>query len=337
METNKTIKTTFLRKFLVSIFGIEKYEQVAESTVPSFIKYLFILAIIASILIVPSIIQITVKATDTFQNFVNENLPNFEIVNNEFKLESNETIIRTNKTDFQKIIQGTIILTNENDIKSKHKELLEISGNVIILSKDYLYLKSSNNKYSKYTYNYLAEYMGLPKELKKSDIIKLLSEENQNKILQKTILILIIITIIISFGTLIINVLAISLVGYLITKISNIDIEYKKVFNISSMSITLASTVYLIIMITTILTNYNFVVPNVDLLYLVLSYIYLIIALMLIRNKGIKNQQELYIKETSTKEKIEEIKEIVREKKEDKENKKDEEKQTDENVTSDNT
>ena len=103
------------------------------------------------------------------------------------------------------------------------------------------------------------------------------------------------------------------------------------------MSITLASTVYLIIMITTILTNYNFVVPNVDLLYLVLSYIYLIIALMLIRNKGIKNQQELYIKETSTKEKIEEIKEIVREKKEDKENKKDEEKQTDENVTSDNT
>ena len=73
METNKTIKTTFLRKFLVSIFGIEKYEQVAESTVPSFIKYLFILAIIASILIVPSIIQITVKATDTFQNFVNEN------------------------------------------------------------------------------------------------------------------------------------------------------------------------------------------------------------------------------------------------------------------------
>ena len=163
------------------------------------------------------------------------------------------------------------------------------------------------------------------------------TKENQNKILQKTILILIIITIIISFGTLIINVLAISLVGYLITKISNIDIEYKKVFNISSMSITLASTVYLIIMITTILTNYNFVVPNVDLLYLVLSYIYLIIALMLIRNKGIKNQQELYIKETSTKEKIEEIKEIVREKKEDKENKKDEEKQTDENVTSDNT
>ena len=118
METNKKIKTTFLRKFLVSIFGIEKYEQVAESTVPSFIKYLFILAIIASILIVPSVIQITVKATDTFQNFVNENLPNFEIVNNEFKLESNETIIRTNKTDFQKIIQGTIILTNENDIKS---------------------------------------------------------------------------------------------------------------------------------------------------------------------------------------------------------------------------
>ena len=40
MENTQKLKTTFFRKFFVSIFGIDKDVKISESTVPSLIIYI---------------------------------------------------------------------------------------------------------------------------------------------------------------------------------------------------------------------------------------------------------------------------------------------------------
>jgi len=46
MENTQKLKTTFFRKFIVSIFGIDKYDKISESTVSSFIGYIILLSVL---------------------------------------------------------------------------------------------------------------------------------------------------------------------------------------------------------------------------------------------------------------------------------------------------
>ena len=93
-----------------------------------------------------------------------------------------------------------------------------------------------------------------------------------------------------------------------------------------------------------LLTRFNFIVPNLDLLYLILTYIYLVVALLLIRKREIGNQQELIIKQKIIIKKVEEQpeenrkdKEDKKDKKSDKDDKKENENNDNDNIVKDNT
>ena len=326
MENTQKLKTTFFRKFFVSIFGIDKYDKISESTVPSFISYILLLSVLVTIILTPVITRTEVEAMDIFKKFVEHNLPNYEVIDGKFKVDSEEPIIRTNKTDYDKMFDGTIILTNYENVEKEHKELLSKKGNLFVFSKDYFIVKQ----------------VGLPDNFTKADTLKLLSEQKQNEILQKTLVFISIVILLTTVSVTIINVLAISLIAVITSKIMKVKISYSKLFNISCMSITFATMVFIILTAIMILTKFNFIVPNLDILYLILTYIYLVVALLLIRRKEIGNQQELIIKQqiVITK-KDEEPEEERTDKKQEKDNKKedksDKENTDDDNIVKDNT
>lgn len=342
MENTQKLKTTFFRKFFVSIFGIDKYDKISESTVPSFISYILLLSVLVTIILTPVITRTEVEAMDVFKKFVEHNLPNYEVIDGKFKVDSEEPIIRTNKTDYDKMFDGTIILTNYENVEKEHKELLSRKGNLFVFSKDYLIIKQPKTKIAKYKYSSIAKQVGLPENFTKADTLKLLTEQKQNEILQKTLVFISIVILLTTVSVTIINVLAISLIAIITSKIMKVKISYSKLFNISCMSITLAIMVFVVLTAIMILTKFNFIVPNLDLLYLILTYIYLVVALLLIRRKEIGNQQELIIKEqiVITK-KDEEPEEERTDKKQEKDNKKEEksdkENTDDDNIVKDNT
>ena len=162
--------------------------------------------------------------------------------------------------------------------------------------------------------------------------------------LQKTLVFISIVILLTAVTVTIINVLAISLIAIITSKIMKIQIKYSKLFNISCMSITLATIVFTIITAIMLLTRFNFIVPNLDLLYLILTYIYLVVALLLIRKREIGNQQELIIKQKIIIKKVEEQpeenrkdKEDKKDKKSDKDDKKENENNDNDNIVKDNT
>ena len=123
MENTQKLKTTFFRKFIVSIFGIDKYDKISESTVSSFIGYIILLSVLVTLILTPAITRTEVGAMEVFKNFTQSNLPDFKVVDDKFEVDSEEPIIRTNKTDFDKMFDGTIILTNYANVEKEHKDL----------------------------------------------------------------------------------------------------------------------------------------------------------------------------------------------------------------------
>ncbi|MBF0979434.1 MAG: DUF1189 family protein [Clostridiales bacterium] len=344
MENTQKLKTTFFRKFIVSIFGIDKYDKISESTISSFIGYIILLSVLVTLILTPAITRTEVGAMEVFKNFTQSNLPDFKVVDDKFEVDSEESIIRTNKTDFDKMFDGTIILTNYANVEKEHKELLDKKGNLFVFSKEYLIIKQPKTAIVKYKYSSIAKQLGLPANFTKADTLKLLTDEKQNEILQKTLVFISIVILLTAVTVTIINVLAISIIAIITSKIMKIQIKYSKLFNISCMSITLATIVFTIITATMLLTRFNFIVPNLDLLYLILTYIYLVVALLLIRKREIGNQQELIIKQKIIIKKVEEQpeenrkdKEDKKDKKSDKDDKKENENNDNDNIVKDNT
>jgi len=341
MENTQKLKTTFFRKFFVSIFGIDKYDKISESTVPSFISYILLLSVLVTIILTPVITRTEVEAMDVFKKFIEHNLPNYEVVDGKFKVDSEEPIIRTNKTDYDKMFDGTIILTNYENVEKEHKELLSRKGNLFVFSKDYLLVKQPKTKIVKYKYSSIAKHGALFRQNIKT-FPSITTEQKQNEILQKTLVFISIVILLTTVSVTIINVLAISLIAIITSKIMKVKISYSKLFNISCMSITLATMVFVVLTAIMILTKFNFIVPNLDLLYLILTYIYLVVALLLIRRKEIGNQQELIIKEQivitkKDEEPEEERTDKKQEKDKKKEDKSEKENTDDDNIVKDNT
>ena len=116
-----------------------------------------------------------------------------------------------------------------------------------------------------------------------------------------------------------IDVLLLSVVGYLVTKIVNVKFKYRSIFNMSIYALTLSILLYLIYTIVNIFTM--FTVKYFDIAYNAIAYIYMITAILTIKSDLIKQQIELQMIQKEQK-KVKEEKREKKEKKEEKENSK---------------
>lgn len=116
-----------------------------------------------------------------------------------------------------------------------------------------------------------------------------------------------------------IDVLLLSVVGYLLTKIVNVKFKYRSIFNMSIYALTLSILLYLIYTIVNIFTM--FTVKYFDIAYNAIAYIYMITAILTIKSDLIKQQIELQMIQKEQK-KVKEENREEKEKKEEKENSK---------------
>ncbi len=123
-----------------------------------------------------------------------------------------------------------------------------------------------------------------------------------------------------------IDVILLSIVGYLITKIAEIRFKYKSIFSMSIYALTLSIVLYLLYIIVNIFTTFD--IEYFEIAYNAIAYIYIITAILTIKSDLIKEQIQLQkIKEEQKKVKEEREQEKEEEQKEEKEKKKPEEKE----------
>ena len=124
----------------------------------------------------------------------------------------------------------------------------------------------------------------------------------------------------------IIDILLLTLLGFLLSKILGLRLKYKSIFNISAYSLTLSIILYLTYIVVNLFTGFNIVYFYIA--YRLIAYIYIITALLIIKSDLIKQNMEL-TKIVEVQKQVKEEKEQEEEKKENEKDKKKEEKKED--------
>ena len=98
-------------------------------------------------------------------------------------------------------------------------------------------------------------------------------------------------TFLIYFITGLINVLAISVLGIITEKAIRLPLKYSAIFSITISATTLPTILYLIYIVVNFYTK--FTMPYFQVMYLLISYIYLIAAMLMLKSNLIKRKLKI--------------------------------------------
>lgn len=127
----------FWKKIYYSIFKISKYEEMKEEGLKKAIKYLLKLILLTSAVMALVSTYETNDNINELSNYLDSNLPEITLKNNELTLDNNEAVILDNEETI-KLFGYTIIinpLLEEAELINEYSSLYE-NSNCIIFSKD---------------------------------------------------------------------------------------------------------------------------------------------------------------------------------------------------------
>ena len=320
-------KVPFFKRIKDAVINFDKYLGFCEEKLSIAIKYIIKLILIFTLVITIALtIKVVQEAKNVIARFQNE-APEFSFQNNELIIEG----------DNKKVVEGDesgyfgLIVDSQNGNLSDVQEARDYQR-VIAILKDKISIKDAEGVEASLTYEELSQDYDL-NSVNKESILQFLSGNSMIKIyaiLAAIIFVYFFIAYIIQFC---LDILLLSVVGYLLAKIIGVKFKYKSIFNMSVYAITLSIILYLIYMIVNLFTG--FTIKYFEIAYNAISYIYIITAMLMIKSDLIKQQIEVgkiveeqkKIREENKREQEEKDKkpkEDKKEKKEKKENNKEE-------------
>lgn len=321
-ENNK--KTNFFKEAFKSVKDLDKYEDFALEMPINAFKYLVkLIAIFCIVICVFYTYQIVNNMNNIYANLKNK-LPEFSYSEGILTMDSKDPIV----IDEYKEALGTIVIdTNisanetykyEQDIKNGKLGILILKDKCIILS---------NSAMGQVTYKYedLVQSYGIT-EFTKQDVVKHIESMNPISI-YASIYFVIFVYLFLAYGiSILLDVILLSLLAYIVSRISGIRLKFAPSFGIAVHGITLPVILNLIYIIVNLFTG--FTIKYFQLMYSTISYIYVIVAILMIKTDFIQRQMEL-IKLEQEREKVrEELKQKEEElKKKEEELKKEQDKQ----------
>ncbi len=315
----KQNKLDFFKRIKCAIIDFDKYIIFADEKLLTSVKYILKIIIIFSIVI-------TIALTTRVIDVVNREIQNFKENFPEFKIENNVLIIEGDNKQFIKGDTDGIIALIVDSEKDNLNDI-EISipyQRIIAILKDKIILRNSDNIEESITYENLNQNYDLS-SINKQNITNILSNSNLSKIFATFVLVSIVMLFIFYLIKVLLDILLLSIIGFLLNKIMGINFKYKSIFNMSVYALTLSVVLYLIYSVINLFTG--FIIQYFELAYNAISYIYIFTALLMIQSDMMKQQMQLtnIIKEQRKVQ--EETQEENNQDKDKKEQKKDEEEQ----------
>lgn len=313
-ETSK--KNNFFRDVLKSIKDLDKYEDYALELPKSAFKYLFKLVLLfCTIICIFYTYQIVQNMNDIYAS-LKDKLPEFSYYDGILTIQTEEPIIIE---DYKNIFGNVII-----DISGSAEEYEKNKENGILILKDKCILLNSGMGQVIYNYEEIAKAYDIT-EFTKQDIINSVESMNIISLYGSVYFIIFIYLFIVYFIKIFIDILILAGLAYLVSRISNIKLKFAPSFGIAVHGATLPVILNLIYIIVDLFTGFK--IKYFDLMYNTIAYIYIIVAILMIKTDFIQRQMEL-IKLAGEQEKVREEmkqKEEAEKEKQKEENKKPEE------------
>ena len=318
---NKELKKGFFKKVWYSIDKIEKYAELSAEGLKSALKYLAMLILVIGVIAAASTIYKTSLVVNKISQYIEQKVPNLTYSENTLKVENSEAIIDENE-EFGKII----VDTNTDDEQQINKYVSDVKDeeNAVIILKNKLILKTSGVSGSaNYNYEDLFGQMGIT-EFNKQQLVDYLTGSTMFKYYANLFLTLFIYAFAVYLINTLFYIIIISMVGFLATMILKLKIRFVAVFNMAVYSITLPTILNIIYIIVN--TFYKYAISYFDVMYVMISTIYILAAIFMLKSEFNKKQGEV--------QKIVEVeKEVKEEQKQEEENNKEDKKKSEKKET----
>ena len=283
----KEIRLSFFRRMKMSIFDFDKYHIIASEGLGRAMMYLIkLMLLFALVMSAASIIKVS-QLLDQGIEYFSSNVPNFYFENNEFVLDS-ETDVTIENHEYTDL---KIILTNSETYSED--EIRDFDGLAVAFTKKHVLLKQQNStSITTQTYEELGNTIDL-NEINKDYIVNMFSGENSYNILANIFAVIFISTFLTYFLTAILDTIALSLLGFIVSRLIRIPFKYGALYSLSISAITLPVILNAIYLIVNMFTG--FVIPYFQIMYTLIAYVYLIAALLIMRSEIIKKKVQIQI------------------------------------------
>ncbi len=319
MKSEEKVVTSysFFNTLKVSIFQFDKYYEIMQQKTRKMLLFLFEIIVLVALILTGAVILRLNNAYDYAYKFAKENLPNFTISKEGFCMEIEEPLIYKNTEYFNTVV----IFDNNTENKKYIEEANQNSAVYMIFTKNSLVFKIPGTVTTEYKFadmfkenkttntttnetvnavenatenvaeNVADNATTENKEEQKVDkeyILKMFNEETMRKTIGNLALYLFLLLFLSLVLISIINILALSLLGYIFAKILRLPFKFGSVFNMAIASSALPTILLCAYMIINIFTG--FVIAKFDVLYAILTYIYLGAAILILRSNYIKTK-----------------------------------------------
>lgn len=288
----KEEKLTFWKKIKFSIFDFDKYQNLAAEKISKTILYIAILILIFAIVIAGVYTYKFLGIVNNVKNYVSNDIETITFGENLL------TVVPKNGEEIAKIEDETSGITiiintqadNETKVNESIKELTS-GGNKVLILKDKILIKSDimTSPYSS-EYKNIAEKYNINK-LDKQEILNLLSINTIKPLIVTFFIITFIYMFIIQLSSTLVDIIVLSIFGYIVSLITKIRLKYTAIYNIAAYALTLS--IILNIIYFAVNSFCGFTIQYFEIMYTTLATIYITAAILLIRSDVIKKQIEL--------------------------------------------
>lgn len=304
-------KNNFFKSFWYAITNFEKYKEFAYSKGSTVVGYVIILLLIFSVLITVALsIPVFITVKDGV-NYFEKEFPELNYSEGKLNIEAQEPIyLQNEQIDAVLIVDTNATAEDEN----KYLEENKAHATTVLVFNEKLIVKTvALNSYTTYEYSQLQENLDF-ETFTKQDILDNIAGNQIYKVYASIYLFLFAYTFLTYTVVVFMEIVVLSILAWLVSKLYKVNLKYSNCLKLAPYALTLPLTLQLVYIYINVFTG--FTITYFSLMYDVISYIYIITAILMIKNDAAKQNvglvNEVKIEEeddkTITNEEVEEQK-----------------------------
>lgn len=315
-------KIGFLKRIYLAIKEFDFYGIFAAEKLSVSIKYLLGIILIFVLVVSGVFLYQFHTSVQGAINYFNNNIEELSFSEGVLEINKGDKIEIQNEKE---ILQYVVIDTDagQEEIKKYEQAVLSFDNGMIILNDKIIYkneilAQSMEYKYADIIANYPVSTFN------KQDVVNVISSIDMTSLYVSIFIVMFIYLYVIYIATTFVDIVMLGVLGFIVARIAGMRIRFKACFNIGGYALTLPVLLNLLYIVVNNLTG--FTIEYFSWMYTTVSYIYVIVAILIIKTDFMNKQAEL-MKIIEEQEKVrQEIKE-----KEEEERKKEEEKKKEDN------
>jgi len=278
-------KTGFFKSFWYAITNFEKYKEFAYAKGLDVVKYMATILILFSLIITVALTIPAVKTISSGVQYFQNEFPDLNYSEGKLTVHSEEPIYLEDKE-----LDAVAVIDTDATLEEQEKYLEDEKGHTtsFLVFGDKLVVKTEAlASYSTYNYTEIQDDLGLT-EFTKQDVLNQVTGGQEYKIYAAIYLFLFAYMLLTYTVVIFIDIVILSVLALLVSKLYKVDLRYSNCFKLSCYALTLPLVLQLIYIFVNTLTG--FTVQYFAIMYDIISYIYVITAILIIKNDMAKQE-----------------------------------------------